>query len=95
MSGFNHLIFKKGHRRKNDVIYTRMVLIPLIKPVIKNCEEVTEIRKRTERIGNKDVKVVYRALEARVGKSSTRVKVVTKRIGDKGKYYFQSIMKYN
>ncbi|MBQ3296749.1 hypothetical protein IJH01_01285 [Candidatus Saccharibacteria bacterium] len=95
MPGFKHLIFKGKHRRPNKVIYSRMVLIPLIKPVIRKCNEITEIRNTTETIKGKRLKVQYYALEARVGKSSTRVRVVVKKIGKNGEYYFQSVMKYN
>ena len=95
MSGFKHLIFKGKHRRPNKIIYSRMVLIPLIKPVIRNCNKITEIRSGIEDVKGKKLKVKYCALEARVGKSSTRVRVVVKKIGKNGKYYFQSVMKYN
>ncbi|MBR2543346.1 hypothetical protein IKF03_02005 [Candidatus Saccharibacteria bacterium] len=95
MAGFKHLIFKNKHRRKNSEIYNRMVLIPLIRPVIRKCKNEIETRIREEIIDGKEVVVEYKALEAKVGKSSTRVRVVIKKIGKKGRYYFQSIMKYN
>lgn len=95
MFGFKHLIFKGQHRRENGAIYNRLVLIPLIVPVIKNCEEEVEIRIRRENINGKQVKVTYYALESRVGNDSARVRVVTRKVGVKGKHYFQSIMKYN
>ncbi|MBR0372850.1 hypothetical protein IJH72_02850 [Candidatus Saccharibacteria bacterium] len=79
MPGFKHLIFKNKHRRPNKVIYSRMVLIPLIKPVICNCQKPVEKRILTEKIEGKTIKVTYYALEARVGKSSTRVRVVVKK----------------
>jgi len=95
MPGFKHLIFKGGHRRPNSVVYDRLVLIPLIVPVIRNCEEEVEIRIKREIINGKSIKATYYALEARVGKSEARVRVVTRKVGEKGKHYFQSIMKYN
>ena len=95
MSGFKHLVFKGKHRRPNKVIYSRMVLIPLIKPVIHECNKITETREVIENVKGKKLKVKYCALEAKVGKSSTRVRVVVKKIGKNGKYYFQSVMKYN
>ena len=95
MSGFKHLIFKGKHRRPNKIIYSRMVLIPLIKPVIHSCQKEVEIRHAIEDVKGKPLSVTYYALEARVGKSSTRVRVVVKKIGKNGKFYFQSIMKYN
>ena len=49
---------------------------------------------RREMIDGRKVKVTYYALEAHVGKDSVRVRVVTRKIGKKGKHYFMSIMKY-
>ena len=92
--GFKHLIFKGRHRRENKAIMNRLVLIPLIVPVICNCDEEVEIRIRRENIDSKKVKVTYYALEALVGKKSARVRVVTRKVGVNGKHYFQSIMKY-
>ena len=94
MFGFKHLIFKGKHRRENRAIMNRLVLIPLIVPVIQNCDEEVEIRVRRETIDGKRVRVTYYALEALVGKSNARVRVVTRKVGEKGKHYFQSIMKY-
>ena len=94
MFGFKHLIFKGKHRRETKVIFNRLVLIPLIAPVIHNCAEEVEIRVWREVIDGKKVKVTYYALEALVGKNSARVRVVTRKVGEKGKHYFQSIMKY-
>jgi len=93
--GFKHLIFKRKHRRDNETIYKRLVLIPLIVPVIRNCDEPIEIRKKPEILGGKKIWVEYTAIEAKVGKNDARVRVVIKKIGTKGKNYFQSIMKYN
>lgn len=94
MRGFKHLIFKGKHRRTNAAIHNRLVLIPLIPAVIKNCEEETEIRIRREIIDGKRVKVTYYALEANVGKANARVRVVVRKIGTNGKFYFHSVMKY-
>lgn len=94
MYGFKHLIFKGKHRRDSKTIINRLVLIPLIAPVIRNCYEEVEIRIRRETIDGKKVKVTYYALESHVGKNSVRVRVVTRKVGEKGSHYFQSIMKY-
>jgi hypothetical protein len=94
MSGFKHLIFKGGHRRQTAAIFNRLVLVPLIAPVIHNCAEEVEIRIRNEIVDGKRARVTYYALEAHVGKDSVRVRVITRKVGDKGKHYFQSIMKY-
>jgi hypothetical protein len=94
MPGFKHLIFKGGHRRQTAAIFNRLVLIPLIAPVIRNCSEEVEIRIRNEMVDGKKARVTYYALEAHVGKDSVRVRVITRKVGNKGKHYFQSIMKY-
>lgn len=94
MPGFKHLIFKGKHRRETKAILNRLVLIPLIAPVIHNCHEEFEIRIRKEIIDGKKVEVTYYALEAHVGKDSVRVRVVTRKVGKNGQHYFQSIMKY-
>ena len=94
MPGFKHLIFKGKHRRETAAIFNRLVLVPLIAPVIHNCAEEKEIRIRKEMVDGKKVRVTYYALEAHVGKDSVRVRVVTRKVGENGKHYFQSIMKY-
>jgi len=94
MFGFKHLMFKGKHRRENKAILNRLILIPLIVPVAKNCEREVEIRQRYETIRGKEVRVTYYALEAKVGKDAVRVRVVTRKVGERGRHYFQSIMKY-
>ncbi len=94
MPGFKHLIFKGKHRRESAAILNRLVLIPLIAPVIYNCDEEVEIRIRVEIVDGKKIRATYYALEAHVGKDSVRVRVITRKVGKEGKHYFQSIMKY-
>ena len=94
MQGFKHLIYKGSHRRTNATIKNRLVLIPLIPAVIKNCEEEVEMRVRREIVDGEKVKVTYYALEANVGKANARVRVVTRKLGEKGKHYFLSVMKF-
>jgi len=94
MAGFKHLMFKGGHRRDTANIIGRLILIPLIPPVIKGCYEEIEIRIRREMIDGHKVKVTYYALEAHVGKDSVKVRVITRKVGEKGRHYFQSVMKY-
>ena len=93
-AGFHHLVYKRGHRRAVGEISCRLSLVPLIVPVIKNCAEEVEIRIRKENIKGERIRVTYYALEANVGRSNARVRVVTRKVGEKGKHYFQSIMKY-
>lgn len=94
MYGFKHLIFKGKHRRESKALFNRLVLIPLIAPVIHNCDEAQEIRIRKEIINGKKVRVTYHALDAHVGRDSVRVRVITRKVGKKGKHYFHSVMKY-
>ncbi len=94
MPGFKHLIFKGKHRRETRELFNRLVLVPLIAPVIYNCTEEKEIRIRKEIIDGKKILVTYHALETLVGKDNIRVRVVTRKAGNKGKNYFQSIMKF-
>jgi hypothetical protein len=94
MPGFKHLIFKNNRRRDTNAILNRLVLIPLIAPVINNCVEEKEIRIRKELIDGKKVSVTYYVLESHVGKDGVRVRVVTRKVGTKGKHYFMIIMKF-
>lgn len=94
IQGFKHLIYKGKHRRTNAAIHNRLVLIPLIPAVIKNCDEEVEMRVKREFVDGKKVKVTYYALEANVGKANARVRVVTRKLGTNGKHYFLSVMKY-
>jgi len=94
MRGFKHLVFKGQHRRPSIAIINRLVLIPLIVPTIKNCDEILETRIRKEIIDGKKTEVTYHALEAHVGKESVKVKVVVRKVGPKGKFFFYSVMKY-
>lgn len=94
MYGFKHLIFKGRHRRPTKTILNRLVLIPLIVPTIKNSDEILETRIRKETIDGKRVSVTYHALETKVGKDNVRVRVVMRRVGSGGKFYFFSVMKY-
>ena len=94
MFGFKHLIFKGKHRRDTTAIFNRLVLIPLIVPTIKNCDEILETRIRKEIIDGKKVVVTYHALESHVGQDSVRVRVVVRKVGDRGKFFFYSVMKY-
>ena len=55
MPGFKHLIFKGKHRRETAAIFNRLVLVPLIAPVIHNCDEILETRIRKEMVDGKKV----------------------------------------
>jgi hypothetical protein len=93
--GFNHLLFKGNKKRTDRVVFNRLPLVPLIVPVIKNCDKVLGLRKKDEIQKGKTAKVTYYSLEAIVGQSKTRVRVVVRKIGRNGQLHFYSIMKYN
>ena len=92
--GFKHLIFKGSRRRVNSVIKNRLRLIPLAPYVLKKADEVVETRIRKENIYGGRRSVRYDAIEAVVGKSNVRVRVVVRTIGEDGQPHFYSIMKY-
>jgi hypothetical protein len=94
MVGFKHLIYKGQHRRPTKVIFNRLVLIPLIIPTLKNASEILETRIRKETIDGKKIEVTYHALEAKVGQKSVHIRVVVRKVGQKGQFHFFSVMKY-
>ncbi len=92
--GFKHLVYKGGRRRPNKVIKSRLKLISLAVPVLKNSSEVIETRIRKENHYGQRLEIKYEAVEAVVSKSQIRVRVVVRTIGKKGTPHFFSIMKY-
>ncbi len=94
MPGFKHLIYKGSRRRATKIIKSRLKLISLAVPVLKNAEEVLEVRIKKENHNGKKCEVRYEALDAIVSKSEIRVRVVVRTIGNKGKPHFYSIMRY-
>lgn len=92
-AGFRHLIYKNKHRRKAKIILGRLVLVPLIIPVIENCEKIVETHFRCQVIDHQKVSVVYHALEAKVGRSRIKARLIARKLGKQGKNYFHSIMK--
>ncbi len=93
MAGFKHLIFKGPRRRSNRDIINRLTLIPLIPPVIKNANHITETRVSYKLVRGKSMRITFYSIEAGVGKSNVIVKIVVRKIGEKGNLFFYSIMK--
>jgi len=92
--GFNHLLFKHGHRRTIKQIRYRLPLIKLIIPTIKSCDSVIKILETQEKYKHRLIDVTYIELSAIVSsKSPAKIKLVIKKRGLKGKYFFFSVMK--
>lgn len=92
--GFNHLLFKHGHRRPNKEIQYRLPLIKLIIPVIKNCTSISKAIIEKERKTSKSTIVYFYELSHIVGrKEPARVKVIVRKRGTQGKFHFLSVMK--
>ncbi len=94
MPGFKHLIYKNNRRRPNIVIKSRLKLIPLAIPVLKNITKISETRTNNEFHHGKKCTVTYHAFESIVSKSKILVRVIVRIIGENGKPHFFSIMRY-
>lgn len=92
--GFNHLLFKNGHRRPNKVIKYRLPLIKLIIPTLLKCKNVSKTTVSDEMYKGKLVTAMYFELAHVVGKKCpAKIKVIVKRRGKLGKLVFLSVMK--
>ena len=94
MVGFKHLVYKGNRRRPKHIFKSRLKLIPLAVPVLKNAIEVVETRIKKEEHYGQRCDVRYDALEAVVSKSNIRVRVIVRTIGKQGTPHFFSIMRY-
>ena len=92
--GFNHLIYKNGHRRSLAVIKNRLPLIKLASTVIKNCPQITRVTILNETYRGKTVIANYFALIHLINqKPPIQIKVIVKKRGNLGQLFFLSIMK--
>lgn len=92
--GFNHLIFKKGHKRPSKQIRYRLPLIRLIIPTLKKCKSSSKITVQDEIHKGKSVTAMYFEISHVVGKKTpAKVKVIIKKRGKAGKLFFFSVMK--
>jgi hypothetical protein len=94
--GFHHLLFDgSGHVRTLKERQYKLLLIPLIVPVLKNATDAI-YRKSVERINRKKSspkkEIEYWGLVARVGKTNIKVKIILRRVGN-GNIIFWSVMK--
>lgn len=94
--GYYHMLFKSS-REKRTVAqqYSRLVLVPLIKPVLYNAKKIHETRIEEVNIrGVKKVRTCYSLIEYVGENLDVKVKVVVRQTGS-GNYYFHSVMKVN
>jgi len=92
--GFNHLLYKKGHRRSNKQICFRLPLVNLVLPTILKCKSSSKIIVIDEIYKNKSIMAMYFELSAIVGKDHPiKIKVIIKKRGKLGKLFFFSVMK--
>jgi hypothetical protein len=91
--GFYHMIFSSNRRRRNvSEQYSRLALIPLIKPVLKNAKKIDEARiEENKKLRGEKIETCF-ALVENVGKRNVRVKVIVRKTGN-GKFYFHSVMR--
>lgn len=92
--GFNHLIFKNGHRRSNKQIKNRLPLISLIIPTLKKCKSSSKVQVMDETYKSRLITVMYFELAHIVGKKRpVKIKIIIKKRGSLGNLFFLSAMK--
>jgi hypothetical protein len=92
--GFNHLLYKHGHRRKVKEIHYRLSLIEFVRATISSCHVVGKITINEETFNGSKTEVTYFELVAVLErKPPVTIKVVVKRRGSLGKLIFQSVMR--
>lgn len=92
--GFNHLVYKKGHRRDLREIHYRLPLVKLIARTITCCVKVFKTTVQQEIYKGKQITATYYELQWNPAKSNNvRLIVIVKRRGKLGKLVFQSVMK--
>ena len=93
--GFNHLIYENGHRRPLKVIQDRLPYIPHIHNVILNRPILGKPRIETLEVYGRKREVVFHAFlnNIQTKDGTITVKVVVRKVGDKGTFIFQSVMK--
>jgi hypothetical protein len=99
--GFHHLQFSARKERNKKEQLLKFSLLPLAFIVIKNSGTIQEYRKGFIGVGKrgkdgllKTKNVEYWAFEAIIGKSSIKIRVILRRIGD-GNVIFWSVMPHS
>lgn len=95
--GYYHMLFK-SNREKRTVTeqHSRLVLIPLIKPVLYKANKIHETRIDTVKIRSVSKTLTCFSFIEYVGENSdVKIKVVVRQTGTSGGYFFHSVMKMN
>lgn len=94
--GFHHLLYDgSGKARTLDQARSRLVLIPLILPVIQNAVNTSYQKiyaRKNRKKSSESVMIEMWGLEASVGKSKAKIKVILRR-EENSKIIFWSVMK--
>ncbi|OGK10164.1 hypothetical protein A2767_04130 [Candidatus Roizmanbacteria bacterium RIFCSPHIGHO2_01_FULL_35_10] len=92
--GFNHLLYKDfNHPRNINEQYMKLMCLPYVVDVIKNCALISETRKIKRRVKNKLKDAIHYELVHKVAKNK-RIRVIIEKIGT-GKHKFRSIMPHD
>jgi hypothetical protein len=94
--GFYHMLFKNSREKRTvNAQYGRLILIPLLKPVLRCAKRIHETRIEEIKVRSIPKVQTCHALIEYVGDDlDAKVKVVVRQIGN-GSYYFHSAMKMN
>ncbi len=90
--GFNHLIYKRGHRRSLKEIYNRLPLLKYAKTVVKSARNISSSVFKDETFNGKTVQSSYVALIFEIDRTK-KIKVILRKRGSNGQWFFQSIMR--
>lgn len=91
--GYYHMIFRSSRKRRTvRAQCSRLALIPLIKPTLKEAKGIFRTRVMDQKMLNGQKIVTCYALVAKVGKDKIPVKVIVRKISN-GALYFHSIMR--
>lgn len=94
--GFDHLLYEHGkHKRPLKVIEDRLPLIPYIPSVILNRPILLHPRIEKIEVYGRVREVIFHAFLNRINTKNGEIyiKVIVRKIGDKGSFTFQSVMK--
>lgn len=93
--GFNHLVYKNGRRRPLKVIEDRLPYIPHIPNVILARPILMKPRLQVIKIYGRKREVLCHSFFNRIQTKEgyITIKVVVRKVGDKGEFMFQSVMK--
>lgn len=92
--GFYHMLFKSNREKRTVAVqHSRLVLVPLLKPVLMKAKTIKETRVIEVKIaGVTKVQTCYALIEYVGNGHDAKVKVVVRKTGSGG-YFFHSAMK--